>query len=82
MRRRKWDAKPTAMIVLQGLQGRPVAEICHAYPIGHSQYYLWRAQLLAHAPQAFAVPQHTRTEARLAHEHTPLKKLGGALIRA
>ena len=29
MHRRKWDAKTKVMIVLQGLQGKPVAEICN-----------------------------------------------------
>jgi hypothetical protein len=28
MERRKWDAQTKAMIVLQGLKGKPVAEIC------------------------------------------------------
>ena len=79
MRRRKWDAKIKAMIVIQGLQGRPVADICNEYQIAQSQYYRWRDQFLAHAPQAFEVHQRTRTEARLAHENTPLKKLGGEL---
>jgi transposase-like protein len=80
MRRRKWEATTNAMIVIQGLQGRPVADICHEHQIGQSQYYQWRDQFLACAPQAFEVHQHTRTEARLAHEHTQRKKLVGELI--
>jgi hypothetical protein len=28
MARRKWDAKTKALIVIEGLKGKPVAEIC------------------------------------------------------
>lgn len=28
MKRRKWYAQTTAMIVIEGLKGKPVAEIC------------------------------------------------------
>jgi transposase-like protein len=49
MHRRLWDAKTKAHIVLDCLQGKPVAEICHEHQISQSQYYQWREQLLAHA---------------------------------
>lgn len=39
MQRRKWDAHPKAMIVLEGLKGKPVAEICTEHQISQSQYY-------------------------------------------
>lgn len=80
MHRRTWDAKITAAIVIQGLQGRPVAEICTEYQISQSLYYQWRDQFLAHAPKAFEVHQHTRKEARLEHENSKLKKLVGELL--
>jgi transposase-like protein len=67
------------MIVLEGLKGNPVAEICPEYQLSQSQYYQWRDQFLAHAGNAFEVPQHTRTEARLAHENARLKTLVGEL---
>ena len=77
MHRRKWEAKTQAMIVLEGLKGKPGAEICTEHPISQSLYYQWRDQFLARAAQAFAVAQHTRKEARLAQEHTRLQKLVG-----
>lgn len=67
------------MIVLQGLQGKPVAEICTAHQISQSQYDPWRDQVLAHAANAFEVHQHNRTEAPLARETTRLKTLIGEL---
>jgi transposase-like protein len=79
MPRRAWDAKMKAAMVIQGLQGRPVADICHEYQMSQSLYDQWRDQLLAHAPKAFEVHQHTRKEARLGHEHSKLKKLVGEL---
>jgi transposase-like protein len=80
MHRRNWDAKTKAMIVLEGLQGKPVAEICTEHQISQSLYYQWRDQFLAHAAQAFEVDQHTRKEARLEQENTRLKKLVGELL--
>jgi transposase-like protein len=79
MPRRKWDAKTKALIVLEGLKGKPVAEICAEHQISQSQYYQWRDQFLAHAGKAFEVHQHTRTEARLAQENARLKALVGEL---
>jgi hypothetical protein len=38
MQRRKWDAKTTALIVLEGLKGKPVAEICTERQISPSRY--------------------------------------------
>ena len=79
MPRRKWDAKTKALMVLEGLKGKPVAEICTEHQISQSQYYQWRDQFLAHAAQAFEVHQHTRREAHLEHENSRLKKLVGEL---
>jgi transposase len=80
MQKRKWDAKTKAMIVLEGLKGKPVAAICTEHQISQSQYYQWRDQFLAHAAQAFEVHQHTRKEARLEQENARLKNLVGELL--
>lgn len=79
MHRRKWDAKTKVMIVLQGLQGKPVAEICTEHQISQSLYYQWRDQFLANATKAFEDPQRARKEARLEQENTRLKQLVGEL---
>ena len=80
MQKRTWDAKTKAMIVLEGLKGEPIAEICTEHQISQSQYYQWRDQFLTHAAQAFEVHQHTRKEARLEHENARLKRLVGELL--
>ena len=79
MHRRQWDAKPTALIVIEGLTGKPVAEICTEHQISQSQYYQWRDQFLAHAANAFEVHQYTKKEALLAQENARLKRLVGEL---
>jgi transposase-like protein len=79
MQRRKWDAKAKARIVIEGLKGKPVAEICTEHQISQSQYYQWRDQFLAHAANAFESQQSTKKEARLEQENTRLKQLVGEL---
>jgi transposase-like protein len=79
MHRREWDAKTKALLVLEGLKGKPVAEICTEHQLSQSQYYQWRDQFLANAAKAFEGHQHTRREAHLEHENSRLKKLVGDL---
>jgi transposase-like protein len=79
MHRRKWDAKSKALIVLEGLKGKPVVEICTEHQISQSQYYQWRDQFLANAARAFEAHQYTRKEAHLEQENARLKKLVGEL---
>jgi hypothetical protein len=38
MKKRPWDAKTKAMIVLEGLKGKPVAELCTEHAISQSLY--------------------------------------------
>ena len=79
MHRRTWEAKTKARIVLEGLQGKPVADICNEHQISPSHYYQWRDPFLARAAHAFEAHQHSRTEAHLAQENARLKKLVGEL---
>jgi transposase-like protein len=80
MHRRQWDAHPTTKIVLQGLQGRSVAEICNAYQLSQSLSDPWRDQFLAHASNAWESHQQTRETTRLERENASLKKLVGELL--
>jgi transposase-like protein len=79
MKRRQWDPKTKAMIVIEGLKGKPVAELCNEHQISQAQYYQWRDQFLAHAPKAFEVHEQSQREARLARENARLKTLVGEL---
>jgi len=53
MKRRRWDSKTKTKIVLEGLSGRPVSEICNEYGIHQNQYYIWRDKFLLEAHKAF-----------------------------
>jgi transposase-like protein len=79
MERRKWDAKTKAMIVLEGLKGKPVAELCNEHQLSQAQYSQGRDQFLAHAAQAFEVHEQSQREARLTRENARLKTLVGEL---
>ena len=79
MKRRTWDAKTKALIILEGLKGKPGAEICTEHQITQSLYSQWRDQFLANAANAFETHQQTRKEARLEQENARLKQLVGEL---
>jgi len=68
LHRRKWDAKTKAMLLIEGLKGKPVAEICTEHQISQSQYYQGCDQFLANAAKAFEVQRiwdHLRVVERL-----------------
>ena len=75
--RRKWSAQTKATIVLQGLKGRPVADICTEHQISQAQYYQWRDQFMQKIPQVFVNTE--RHQASLERENNRLKKMIGEL---
>jgi putative transposase len=79
MHRRKWDAKTKALIVIEGLKGKSVAERCAEHQISQAQYSQWRDQFLTHAPKACEVHEQSQREARLARAHGRLKTRVGEL---
>jgi transposase-like protein len=79
MHRRTRDADTKAKIVIQGLQGKPVTELCHAYQISQSLYDQWRDQVLTYASRAFDVKQRNQKEARMARENARLNTPVGEL---
>jgi transposase-like protein len=77
MKYRKWDAKRKGIIVLEGLKGKPVSEICLEYQISQTQYYRWRDKLLSSLPQVFTTT--SRKEESQAREIRHLKEIIGEL---
>ena len=53
MTRRKWKNEDKMLIVLQGLKGRSVSEICTEFGIAQSMYYTWRDQFMINGHRAF-----------------------------
>ena len=77
MKRRKWDAKVKAQVVIQGLRGTPIDQICNEHQISQAMYYKWRDEFLSNAQRAFEQPEkHT---AALKEETRYLKRLVGEL---
>lgn len=79
MKKRQWDPKTKAMIVLQGLRGKPVNELCAEHQISQAQYYQWRDQFLSDAHSVFELSQKSRREFSLERENAKLKHLIGEL---
>ena len=77
MTRRKWDAQTKVTIVLQGLKGKPVADICTEHRISQAQYYQWRDQFTKKLPQVFVNTERRQTS--LERENSRLKKMIGEL---
>jgi len=77
MNRRKWDPQTKTNIIIQGLKGRAVADICTEHQISQAQYYQWREQLLKNLPQVFG--KNGRHEKALLRENARLKRIVGEI---
>jgi len=75
MKRRQWTSAQKARIVLEGLKGRSVSELCTEHQISQAQYYQWRDAFLSNASKAFETSKQTQREERLVRENARLKRL-------
>jgi transposase-like protein len=79
MKRRVWDSKTKAKIVLEGLSGKPVSDLCNQYQISQNQYYQWRDRFLAEAHRAFEGKENGVEVSRLKTKTERLQQIIGAL---
>jgi transposase-like protein len=79
MRKRVFDGKTKAKVVLEGLRGRPTSELCTEYQISEHLYYQWREKFLAEAARVFDSRKQGGREERLLRENARLKALVGEL---
>jgi len=79
MKRRSWTPEQKVKVVLEGLRGLPVGEICSDYAITQNMYYRWRDQFLSSAHKVFLSDKNTSRTARLERENARLKSLVGEL---
>jgi len=73
MKKRAWDSKTKAKIVLEGLSGKPISEICSQYQISQNQYYQLRNKFLAGLHWACETADHSQWEEKLAKEKRRMK---------
>jgi transposase-like protein len=59
MKKRQWSSEQKLQIVMQGIKGRAVSDICNEYQISQGQYYKWRDQFLANAGKVFEMPKQS-----------------------
>lgn len=79
MKKRIWDSKTKAKIVLEGLSGLPTGELCTKYQISQNQYYLWRDKFLSEAHRAFEGKADGAEVVRLKAKTQKLQQIIGAL---
>ena len=79
MRRRKWKPEQKALIVLEGLKGRPIGELCAEHEISQAQYYQWRDQFLANAAQSVRAGRRPTAPGPARTRERALKSLVGEL---
>ena len=79
MKRRSWDSKTKTKIVLEGLSGRPVSEICNDYGIHQNQFYIWRDKFLSEAHKAFDSKKDVGEVERLRRKNQELTQIIGSL---
>lgn len=77
--RRNWDGHTKARIVLEGLSGACVSEVCKRHGVQPGLYYRWRNHFLANAHRAFEDPVRQGGEAELVQENERLKRLVGEM---
>jgi transposase-like protein len=69
VKRRKWDGKIKATVVLQGLKGKQVITMCQGYQISRAQYFQWPDQFRSNATKTFEVAEQT-CSAPICHKAT------------
>ena len=79
MKRRQCDSRTKAKIVLEGLSGKPVSEICSQHQISQNQYYQWRDKFLEESYRAFEGKVDGSEVSRLRAKTQKLQQIIGAL---
>ena len=74
-KRRKWSSKEKSQIILEGLKGRPVSDICIEHQISQSMYYSWRDKFLSNMGQAFETKKLDQREVYQNRQIDKMKKI-------
>ena len=74
-KRRQWKGKEKSQIILEGLKGRPVADICLGHQISQSMYCKWRHQFLSNMGHVFETKKFNQREAYQNRQIDKMKKI-------
>ena len=74
-KRRQWKSEEKSKIILEGLKGRPGADICIEHQISQSMYYSWRDQFLTNMGQVFDTKKIDQREAYQNHKIDKMKRI-------
>ena len=72
--KKKWSAKENSQIIIEGIKGRPVVDICATYGVSQSLYYAWRDKFFANVSDVFEVDKKNGKEQRILRENIKLKQ--------
>lgn len=78
-RRKKWSSQQKLQIIVEGLKGRKVADICNEHQLAQSQYYKWRDQFLSEGYKVFESAKVDSKQQYLERQNQKLKNLVGEL---
>ena len=74
-KRRQWKAAEKSRILIEGLIGRPVADICVEYQFSQSIYFSWGDQFLSNMGQVFETKKIDQREAYQNRQIDKMKKI-------
>ena len=74
-KRRRWKSEEKSRIILEGLKGRPVADICIEHQISQSMYYSWRDQFLSNMGHVLETKKRNQREAYQNLQMDKMKKI-------
>ena len=72
--KKKWSAKEKTQIILEGVKGRPVVDICATYQVSQSLYYAWRDKFFANVSGVFEVDKKNGFDQIILRENMRLKQ--------
>lgn len=79
MQKRSWSNKEKLAVVIEGIKGQSLANICNEYQISQSVYYKWRDIFIDNAEKVFDASRASKKELLLVEENKKLKQAVGEL---
>jgi transposase len=74
--RKKWKSEEKLAVIMDGLRGRSVKEICQEYGISEAQYYKWRDQGITLMKKGFEDKRQAQNTSAEADRNRLLKIIG------